>query len=54
MQLALGIPANPGEAALRVALIVGIVLAVIAALVLAKAATSSRPAGATLPPPYAH
>jgi hypothetical protein len=54
VQLALGIPANPGEAALRVALIAGIVLAVIAALVLAKAATSSRPARATLPPPYAH
>jgi hypothetical protein len=54
VQLALGPAANPGGFALRVALIAGIVLAVIAALVLAKAATSSRPAGATLPPPYAH
>lgn len=54
VQLALGGAANPGGFALRAALIAGIVLAVIAALVLAKAATSSRPAGATLPPPYAH
>jgi TIR domain-containing protein len=54
VQLALGPAANPPGFALRAALIAGVVLAVIAALVLAKAATSSRPAGATLPPPYAH
>ena len=54
VQLALGSAANPGGFALRVALIAGIVLAVIAALAAAKAATSSRPATATLQPPYAH
>ena len=54
VQLALGTPDNPGQWGLRPALIVGIVLAAVAALAAAKAATSSRPAGATLPPPYAH
>ena len=53
VQLALGPAANPGGFALRVALIAGIVLAAIAGLAAAKAATSSRPAGATLRSPYA-
>jgi TIR domain-containing protein len=55
VQLVFSGPANPGEAAIRVALIAGLVMGALAALTVAgEAAARSRPAGPNLPPPHAH
>lgn len=55
VQLVFSHPANPGENAVRVALIAGLVLVALAALATAReAAVRGRPAGANLPPPHAH
>jgi hypothetical protein len=55
VQLVFSSPANPGEAAVRVALIAGLVVSALAALTVAdEASARSRPAGPNLRPPHAH